>query len=220
MEETRRRGVLQRMAVVTAVVAVLGGCLVPDNAYLMQLNRNGKWREAARVGQEMLAHRSTFSDSEICETYFHAIYALTRMGSRNEAVTLAAAYDDFRAGVVLDPELLWLGREMARLKVELGLLDDVQNTLVSAMEENGKGNYAQARDLCDAVLVMDDANEIQKATAHFVAAICSIRLQDVKEAEAHLSAFDALRSSLPPDHPALAEEAFARQGLRELKGSR
>jgi L-amino acid N-acyltransferase YncA len=104
--------------------------------------------------------------------------------------------------------------------VELGLLDDAPGTLVSAMEENGKGNFAQARDLCDAVLVMDDASEIQKATAHFVAAVCSIRLRDVVEAEVHLAAFDALRSSLPSDHQALAEEAFARRGLRELKGSR
>jgi hypothetical protein len=211
---------LRRLAVVTAVAAMLGGCLVPDNAYLMQLNRNGKWREAARVGQEMLAHRGTFTDSEICESYFHVIYARTRMGNTDEAVELAAEYDGFRAGVVLDPEFLWLGREMARLKVELGLLGDAQKTLVSAMEENGKGNYAPARDLCDAVLAMNDANGIQKATAHFVAAVCSIRLKDVEASEAHLAAFDALKSSLPPDHQALAEEPFVRQGLRELTGSR
>jgi hypothetical protein len=99
MEETKRRVGLQRLAVVTAVAAVLGGCIVPDNAYLMQLNRNGKWREAARVGQEMLAHRGTFSDSEICETYFPVIYAQTRMGSTDEAAGLAATYDEFRAGV-------------------------------------------------------------------------------------------------------------------------
>lgn len=220
MKETKGHVGLRAMAVVTAVVAVLGGCIVPDNAYLMQQNRNGKWREAARVGREMLAHRDTFTDSEICETYFHVIYARTRMGNTDEAVALAAEYDDFRAGVVLDPELLWLGREMARLKGELGLLDDVQGTLVSAMEENGRGNYEPARDLCYAVLAMKEANEIQKATAHLVAAICSIRLKDVGEAEAHLAAFDALKSSLPSDHQALAEEPFARQGLRELTGSR
>ena len=34
------------------ITAELGGCVVPDNAYLMELNRNGKWREAERIGQD------------------------------------------------------------------------------------------------------------------------------------------------------------------------
>jgi hypothetical protein len=219
MDVTRKHLKPCRAAIAAAAFALLGGCLVPDNAYLMQLNRTGKWKEAARVGQEMLAHRSTFTHSEICETYFHVIYAETRMKNSDEAVTLMKEYDSFRVAEAIDPKLLWLGREMARLKVELGMLDDVQRTLVSAMEENGKGDYTLARDLCDAVLAMRAANEIQKATAHFVAAVCSIRLKDVDAADSHLTAFDALKSSLPADHQALAEEAFARQGLLELKES-
>jgi hypothetical protein len=219
MEETKRRVGLQRLAVVTAVAAVLGGCIVPDNAYLMQLNRNGKWKEAARVGEDMLEHRSTFTHSQLCETYFHVIYAHTRMGNKKAAVNLVTEYDTFRVREEIDPELLWLGREVARLKAELGLLDAVQAALVSTMEENGKGNFERARELCDAVLAREDANEIQKATAQFVAAVCSIRLKDVEQAETHLAAFDKLKSSLPLDHQARAEEALAYQGLSELKES-
>jgi hypothetical protein len=85
------------------------------------------------------------------------------------------------------------------------------------MEENGWGNYGRARELCDAALAMEDANGIQKATAHMVAAICSIRLKEVERAETHLAAFDSLKSALPPGHQALSDEAYARQGLSELK---
>jgi hypothetical protein len=220
MQGKRKHARFSAAVVLAMVLALLTGCIVPDNAYLMQLNRNGKWNQAARVGQEMLAHRNTFTASQICETYFNVIYAQTRMERDADAVALMKEFDAFRAGVELDPGLLWLGREMARLKVELGMLDNVQNTLVSAMEENGKGNYAPARDLCDAVLAMAAANDVQKATANLVAAICSIRLKDVARAESHLGAFAALKSSLPADSQALAEEPFARQGLLELKGSK
>ncbi len=219
MDEKKISTRLYPLVIVWVVVAILGGCLVPDNAYLMQLNRNGKWKEAARVGEDMLAHRSTFTYSQICETYFHVIYAKTRMGNRKEAATLMKEYDAFRIGGEIDPELLWLGREMARVKAELGLLDEVQTALVSAMEENAKGNFERARELCDEVLASEDANEMQQATANFVAAVCSIRLKDGEQAEAYLAAFDGLKSSLPSDHQALAEEEFARQGLRELKES-
>ncbi len=217
MKMGRKPATLFSLAVVSGVVLMLSGCLVPDNAYLMELNRSGKWREAERIGQGMLAHRSTFTHSQICETYFHVIHAQTRMGKRNEAARLMTEYDTFSAREDIDPELLWLGREMAKLKDELGLLDEVPHTLLSAMEENGKGNYTRARELCDAVLAMKDANDIHKATAHFVAAVCSIRLRDVEGAETHLAAFDTLKSALPPDHQALSEELFARQGLLELK---
>jgi hypothetical protein len=207
------------LAFLSAVVATLGGCVAPNNAYLMELNRNGKWREAERIGQDMLVHRGTFTHSQVCETYFNVIYAKTRTGKKDEAVKFMADYDAFSARERIDPELLWLGREMTRLKNELGLLGEVQHALVSAMEENRKGNYARARELCDAALAMSDINEVQKATAHFVAAVCSIKLKDVKGAESHFSGFDAHKPALPPDHQALSEEAAARQGLRELRQS-
>jgi hypothetical protein len=217
MERARKPAALVLLAVVSVVVAMLGGCIVPSNAYLMELNRKGKWREAERVGQGMLEHRSTFTHSQICETYFNVIYAQTRMGKKDEAAQLMKQYDAFSAGDTVDPSLLWLGPEMTMLKDELGLLDEAPHTLLTAMEENGKGNYARARELCDAVLAMNGASDVQKATAHFVAAVCSIRLKDVGNAEAHLKAFDALKSALPPDHQSLLEEPAVRRGLLELK---
>ncbi len=205
---------------VAPVLLALAGCLVPNNAYLMELNRSGKWRQAERVGLEMLAHRSSFTHSQLCETYFHVIYAQTRSGKKDQAARLVSEYDTFFRQGAVDPQLAWLGREMAKLRDELGLLNEVPHLLVSAMMENGKGNYLRARERCDALLAMEEATPAQQATAHFVAAVCSIRLREAGPAETHLRAFDSLKYALPPDHQALAEEPFARQGLAELRGPR
>lgn len=215
--ERGRRAAAPALAALAA--AALAGCVAPDNAYLMELNRHGRWKEAERIGLDMLARRDRFSHSQTCETYFNVIYAETRQGKRDEARRLTGEYDRFSALEAIDPRLLWLGREMARLKGELGLLGEAQGVLVSAMEANGRGDYLQARGLCEAVLAMEGANRVQEATAHFVAAVCSIRLKEASAAEGHLKAFDELKAALPPGHQALAEEAYARQGLAELEAA-
>lgn len=66
--------------------------------------------------------------------------------------------------------------------------------------------------ICETVLMSGRANDVQKATAHFVAAVCYIQSEDVQKAEEHLSAYDSLKAALPPGHPALAGEAYARKG--------
>lgn len=209
-----------RAALVTVLALALSGCFSPDNAYLMELNRNGKWRQAERVGQGMLEHRATFTFSQTCETFFHVAYAETRLGKADEAKATMKEYDDFRSGGSLEPRLLWLGRETARLKGELGLLSDAQESLVAAMEAKAKGDYAAALDLCEETLSKKDATQVQAATANLVAAASLIQLKDAKSAESYLVAFDSLKASLPPDHQALAEENFVRQGLAELKAAK
>jgi hypothetical protein len=205
------------MVMAAAAAAVLCGCVAPTPGYLMELNRNGRWREAECIGQDMLAHRGTFTRDQVAETYFNIIYAKVRMGRKEDAVRLMSEYDAWSAKGQTGPELAWLGREMAKLKDELGLLSAAQRTLLDAMEENGKGNWQRALQLCGEVLAMDEAGGAQKANAHFVAAVCSIRLKDAKSAEAHLAGFDSLKAALPPGSQAIAEERFVRQGLEELK---
>jgi len=207
-------------ALALTAVSLMTGCLVPDNAYLMESNRRGNWREAEKVGSAMLSNRRGASASQVLETYFHVVYAKTRLGKVDEARKLVPEYDALAEGQAIEPGYLWLGREMAKLKAELGLLTDAQRTLVSAMERNGEGNYARALALCEEVLADPGAKEAQAATARFVAAVCSIRLGDAKAAEAHLEAFDRLKSALPPGHQALVEERYAREGLAKLKGGK
>jgi tetratricopeptide (TPR) repeat protein len=205
------------IVLILALAVPLFGCITPDNGYLMELNRTGKWQEVERIGQDMLRNRRTFTHSELCETYFHVIYARTRMKKIDEAIALMQEYDRFSVRDDIDPQLLWLNREIAKLKDELGLLNEAQRLLVSAMEENGKNNHARALELARGVLAMDGLNEIQEASAHFIAAICSVRLGNAADAEQHLAEYTRLKSFLPANHPALLEEQYLVQGLAELK---
>ncbi|MBI9103716.1 MAG: hypothetical protein JEY99_14975 [Spirochaetales bacterium] len=219
MLRIQRRKRLFTAIIGTALLIMATGCIVPDNTYLMELNRTGKWQEAEKVGMKMLENRNTFTHSQTCETYFHIIYAQTRMERESDAVRLLNSYETFRDQKQLDPDLRWLDGEMANLKKELGLLNEIQLSLLSAMDENGKGNYTKARDICDKVLTMDAVNDIQRATAHFVAAVCSIRLEEYVKAELYFGHFESLKSALPPGHRILEEISYVREGLSELKNA-
>lgn len=204
-------------ALTLALTLALYGCITPDNSYLMELNRTGRWQEVERIGQDMLRNRRTFTHSQLCETYFHVIYARTRMKKLDDAITLMEEYDRFSVRDDIDPQLLWLNREIAKLKYELGLLNEAQQLLVKAMEENGNKNHARALELARTVLAIGGISEIQEATAHFIAAICSVRLGNATDAELHLAGYTRLKSFLPGNHPALQEEQFLMQGFTELK---
>jgi hypothetical protein len=220
MTRSSGRALVPALALIIAAAAAMSGCIAPNNAYLMELNRSGKWKEAESVGRDMLAHRRTFTHGQLSETFYHVAYAQARMGKEDEAARTLRDYRGFSASGSLDPEHRWLDREIARLERELGLLDEIKATLVEAMEENGKGDYTRARELCEKSLAMEGLSEVQRATARFVAAAASIRLKDAEAAESHLSAFRALKPALPPESELLRDEAFAVRDLRELAETR
>jgi hypothetical protein len=207
-------------ALALAFQAAFSGCIAPSNASLMEMNRHGKWKRAESAGMAMIGSPGTLNEGGILETYFHVIYAKTRLGKKQDAAKLVSRYDEIAAERPLPPELRWLSREMAKLRDELGLLTPAQKALVAAMEENEKKNYAAAIILCDSVLADSSAEDIQRAQAQFVAAACEIRLGNAEAAEKRLAAFDALKSALPRGHQALEEEPFLRQGLAELEKGR
>jgi hypothetical protein len=62
-------------------------------------------------------------------------------------VRLISGDDTLSVQEPIDPALLWLGREMAKLKDELGLLDQVQHALVSAIcsVRLGDADWAEAQ---------------------------------------------------------------------------
>ena len=42
-----------QIALLVLAANMFSGCLAPDNAYLMELNRNGKWLVAEKTGLKM-----------------------------------------------------------------------------------------------------------------------------------------------------------------------
>ena len=106
------------------IVMLFSNCrIIIDPAYLMELNRNGKWQQAERVGLALLNNQDTFSYSDICETYFHIIYAKTRQGKKLEAVDFLNKYEKYQQQAPISGSSLWLKREINQLKKELGLKD-------------------------------------------------------------------------------------------------
>ncbi len=217
METRNAPGRARLSMILAAMVATLSGCLAPTNGHLMDLNRNGKWREAERIGLSMLKEAGILQRDDALETYYHVAYAKARQGKKDEAIALLAAYEKLSLKKEIPPRLRWLPREAARLERELGVLSPVQELLVEALEQNGKGKGERAIELAQSVIADPAANDVQRAQAHLLSAICRIRLSDAAGAEASLAAYDALEAALPPGHYARADAEAARHGLKELE---
>jgi hypothetical protein len=90
----------------------------------MALNRQGKWKEAARAGADIINKREEFPFGQVCETYYHLIYAKTRLGKEAEAKKIYKEYSLFRVYRPLPSYLLWLEREMTDLRRELNIAQE------------------------------------------------------------------------------------------------
>lgn len=206
-----RRG-LRRLTTLFAII-LLSACVAPDARYLMELNRSGKWKEAERIGLDMLSHRLTFSDAELCEITYSAAYAATRLHETKTALRLLQDFDELRARTDPGAERPWLDREVASLKSELGLLGKAQSLLLEALQANAKGDYRGAARLCEEALASPEAGPAQRAVAHFLMSITALRQGDLAKATQELAAYEADRGALPPGHQALREEATLRADL-------
>lgn len=204
------------ISMMTLIVA-LAACAAPSGAELMEMNRSGKWKQAESTGMAMIRAPGAMNREYIHAIYFNVIYAKARLGKKHEAMALISSYEEMALKTDLATEDLWVPLELAKLKDELGLLSDPRSALIAAMEENGRKHYPAAAYLCDRVLANSSSNDVQKATAQFVAAACAIRLRDAAEAEKRLAAFDALKAALPAGHEALRAEEEARKDLNALK---
>jgi hypothetical protein len=189
----------------------------PNNNYLMELNRNGKWREVDKIGQDILKKRRTFTDNEICETYFHVIYAKTRLSKKEDAIKLMNEFDNYSMNIVVEPELFWIYREISVLKNELGLLSEVQTILFSAMEKNKNADYIGAIELCNLALKESTISNAEKANANFILTICYSKLSDLQNAEAYYSEYLLYKRYLAKNHPALSQEKYVIEGLAALR---
>jgi CubicO group peptidase (beta-lactamase class C family) len=85
-------------------------------AQIMELNRSGKWEQAAQSAQRFLDAHAGQSTDERCEAYYSLIYAQTHLGRIAQAQTNLAAYER-KCQSVLPSH--WLSREVGKLRAEL-----------------------------------------------------------------------------------------------------
>ena len=86
-------------------------------ARMLELNRSGRWDEAARLAQEFLAAGARKPVAQRCEALYDLAYAQTRLGRSAEALgTLASFHKECKR---LPPSLSWISGETARLRSEL-----------------------------------------------------------------------------------------------------
>ena len=141
-----------RLLLILALAALAAGCLFPDNSYLMELNRKGKWRQAENVGYEMLENRGSFKKGELSETYFHIVYALARQEKNADARVLMKELDQYRRDKAPVGEPVWLERELNKLRAELET-EEPYTPEREVQELNRSGNWAvaekKAREILD-----------------------------------------------------------------------
>jgi hypothetical protein len=84
---------------------------------IMELNRSGKWGEAAYMAQQFLDSHQIVSADEICQAYYHLIYASARLGDLTVARETLERFD--QQCTDLPATLSWLPIEIDKLRVEL-----------------------------------------------------------------------------------------------------
>jgi hypothetical protein len=197
---------MKKIIILFVIGILLHSCIAPNNAYLMELNREGKWNQVTSIGKDMIQNRSKFTFSEISETYFHVSYAFIRLKDNVTATRFIEDYEKWRRGGSLEPEFLWLNREMFFLKKEIGLLDDVELLLSDAMTANGNQEYNKAIKLAKDSLELSGITDQQSAYAYFLLSVCSYRLNEIEEAVNYLDFYSKFRMSLPEDDQLRYEE--------------
>ena len=85
-------------------------------AQVMELNRSGKWEQAAQLAQRLLDDNAEKSNDERCEAYYHLAYSQTRLGLTEKAQASLVTYE--RKCQDIAPNH-WLPSEVARLREEL-----------------------------------------------------------------------------------------------------
>ena len=69
------------------------GTAVAHGTSVMQLNRTGRWDEAAELAQRLLAVVPTDSTVSRCELYLNLAYAQLRLGCASDAATTMNTFD-------------------------------------------------------------------------------------------------------------------------------
>jgi hypothetical protein len=90
---------------------------LPTLEQMMELNRSGKWEQAAQLAQRFIDAKPEKSKDERCQAYYNLIYSQTRLGQTEQAKSNLIAFDQKCADVASSN---WISGEVAKLREELG----------------------------------------------------------------------------------------------------
>ena len=105
------------LGILTLLTGVAIAQEIPPLEQMMELNRSGKWEQAAHLAQRFLDAKPEKSNDERCQAYYNLIYSQTRLGQIEQAKSNLIAYDQKCSHIASSN---WVAGEVAKLREELG----------------------------------------------------------------------------------------------------
>ena len=100
----------------TAAAMVARAQEIPPLEQMMELNRSGKWEQAAQLAQRFIDAKPEKSIDERCQAYYSLIYSQTRLGQIKQAKSNLITFNQKCADVTASN---WIAGEVAKLREEL-----------------------------------------------------------------------------------------------------
>ena len=101
------------LGILTLLTGVAIAQELPPLDQMMELNRSGKWEQAAHLAQRFLDAKPEKSNDERCQAYYNLIYSQTRLGQIAKAKSNLTTFDQKCSQL---PASNWVTGEVAKLR--------------------------------------------------------------------------------------------------------
>lgn len=186
-------GFVRRPAGAALVFGALAACGYTLLDRVLELNRGGKWEEAARAG-EKLSQAPGRTDAEKCGALISAAYARVRLDDAPAAKKLLDTYD-----ASCSDTGGWFRSERDKLVAELSA-GTAESDLHRALEMNRSGRWKEAGTIYASVEARRDATHEQRCEAILGSAYSRVRLGEKQPAVDLTGRFDGDCSDLSKGH--------------------
>jgi hypothetical protein len=167
----------------------------------MNLNRAGRWLEAAQVTGAVLKI-SAASHAERCEAYTSGAYAYNLLGEKDHALHSVTLFEKECADLPAD---CWQSQEARRIRDDLNGIAPT-----TAIGLNRAGRWAEAAERAQEILNTGSAPHAERCEAYVDAAYAYVRLRKREQAAGMVRLFEQECSDMPTDH-------WQHSELRKLK---
>ena len=141
----KRRSLGARVIAISLIAAVASRATAQDGGIaekILELNRRGKWSEAASLAKQSLADQSSLSDSgPVCSIRAELVYALTRLKNREAAYAELSDFDDHCSNSKID---VGMTAEISQLRRVLatGMSDSIATEPAGNNQRSSSNNDA------------------------------------------------------------------------------